>query len=73
VFDSLLLDQDQPAQMSKKFAARLWNERHGHWSLLCLDLVAMTAIFYDSLDGSVSERMRWFCAARRLARLLTWV
>jgi hypothetical protein len=73
LFDSLLLDYCQPAQLSKNIrhacggsATKLvvpWNEHEGHWSLLCLDLVAMTAVFYDSLDGSVSERMRSFCAA----------
>lgn len=73
LFDSLLLDYCQPAQLSKNIrracggsATKLivpWNERQGHWSLLCLDLIAMTAVFYDSLDGSVSERMRSFCAA----------
>lgn len=73
LFDSLLLDYCQPQQLSKNIrracggsATKLvvpWNERQGHWSLLCLDLVPMTAIFYDSLDGSVSARMRSFCAA----------
>jgi hypothetical protein len=73
LFDSLLLDYCQPAQLSKNIrracggsATKLvvpWNERQGHWSLLCLDLISLTAVFYDSLDGSVSERMRSFCAA----------
>jgi hypothetical protein len=64
LFDSLLLDYCQPAQLSKNIrracggsATKLvvpWNERQGHWSLLCLDLISLTAVFYDSLDGSVS-------------------
>jgi hypothetical protein len=47
LFDSLLLDYCQPAQLSKNIrracggsATKLvvpWNERQGHWSLLCLD------------------------------------
>jgi hypothetical protein len=83
LFDSLLLDQDQPAQLSKNIrracggsATKLvmpWNERQGHWSLLCLDLISLTAVFYDSLDGSVSERMRSFCAAAFGKRWRGWI
>lgn len=38
-----------------------WNERDGHWSLLCLDLVNLTAVCCNSLDQPISAMMRQFC------------
>jgi len=67
LFAPLLLDEVEEVNENVRracggLASKLvvpWNERQGHWSLLCLDLVATIAIFYDSLDGSLSEMVNY--------------
>jgi hypothetical protein len=63
VYDPFLLEQARHAIGSARRLVVPWNEREGHWSLMCLDLVALTAVYFDSLDGAVSQKMREFCAS----------
>lgn len=38
-----------------------WNNRSGHWALLCLDWPAQTARYFDSLSGEQPPELRWGC------------
>lgn len=63
VYDPFLLEQARHVTGSVRRLVVPWNEREGHWSLMCLDLVALTAVYFDSLDGAVSQKMREFCTS----------
>jgi hypothetical protein len=69
VLNPLLIDKSEQWELSvKRACARLsaksllvpWNERDGHWSLLYLDLVNLTAVCCNSLDQPISAMMRQF-------------